>query len=302
MTTVTKAVYVNFTAARSADRMNRLSSLVQRTELNSLVIDVRSNGGALLHEDDETTRDQLGALRGAGIYLIARVVAFKGGPRGWYDPGSEARWREIAEISLRAFEAGFDEVNYDYVRYGAAREPRSRTPIQERAPTIRAFFEFLRAEVGDAASRPISADLFGITLLGPQDGVGQRLEDAVELFDYVMPMPYPSHWEPGSFGLANPAHHPYETLHASLSAGWRRVAELPGRMALLRSWIQAFDLDSSRPMRRYRYTPWHIQAQIRAIEDAGCAGYAAWNPRSDYDERAFVAEPREVAGGRSDPG
>ncbi|WP_437965655.1 putative glycoside hydrolase [Sorangium sp. So ce260] len=289
MPTVTKAIYVNFAAGRSADRMNRLSSLVQRTELNSLVIDVRSDGGALLLESDEATRGHLEALRHAGIYLIARLVAFKGGPRGWYDPGSEERWREIAEISLRAFDAGFDEVNYDYVRYGAAREPRSRTPIRERAPTIRAFFEFLRAEVGDAASRPISADLFGITLLGPQDGVGQRIEDAVELFDYVMPMPYPSHWGPGSFGLANPAHHPYETVHASLSAGWRRVADLPGRIALLRSWVQAFDLDSSRPMRRYKYTPWHIREQIRAIDDAGCAGYAAWNPRSAYEESAFLA-------------
>ncbi len=268
--------------------MERLSSLVQRTELNSLVIDVRSNGGALLLESDEATRARLEALRHAGIYLIARLVAFKGGPRGWYDPGSEERWREIAEISLRAFDAGFDEVNYDYVRYGAAREPRSPTPIHERTPTIRAFFEFLRAEVGDAASRPISADLFGITLLGPQDGIGQRLEDAVELFDYVMPMPYPSHWGPGSFGLANPAHHPYETLHASLSAGWRRVADLPGRIAQLRSWVQAFDLDSSRPMRRYKYTPWHIRQQIRAIDDAGCAGYAAWNPRCDYEESAFL--------------
>ncbi|WP_437524642.1 putative glycoside hydrolase [Sorangium sp. So ce726] len=295
MPTITKAIYVNFAAGRSVDRLNRLSSLVQRTELNSMVIDIRSEEGALLFERDEVTRAQLGALRDAGIYLIARLVAFKGGPRGWYDPGSQPRWREIAEISLRAYDVGFDEVNYDYVRYGAAREPRSRTPIEERAPTIRAFFEFLRAEVGNAASRAISADVFGFTLLGPQDGIGQRLEDAVELFDYVMPMPYPSHWGPGSFGFANPAHHPYEILYASLSAGWRRVAALPGRIGLLRSWIQAFDLDSSRPMQRYEYTPWHIQEQIRAIDDAGCAGYAAWNPRSHYDESAFVGAPRDTA-------
>ncbi|WP_437764860.1 putative glycoside hydrolase [Sorangium sp. So ce281] len=294
MPTITKAIYVNFAAGRNVERLNRLSSLVQRTELNSLVIDIRSEGGALLFERDEVTRAQLGALRDAGIYLIARLVAFKGGPRGWHDPGSEPRWHEIAEISLRAYDAGFDEVNYDYVRYGAAREPRSRTPIEERAPTIRAFFEFLRAEVGNAASRPISADVFGFTLLGPQEGIGQRLEDAVELFDYVMPMPYPSHWGPGSFGFANPAHHPYETLYASLSAGWRRVAALPGRIGLLRSWIQAFDLDSSRPMQRYEYTPWHIQEQIRANDDAGCAGYAAWNPRSHYDESAFVGAPRDT--------
>lgn len=288
-----KAVYVGFAAARSADRINRLMSLVRRTELNALVIDVRSKRGALLHESDDDTRALLDALHEAGIYLIARVVAFKGGPKGWYDPGSKARWEELAEISWKAFDLGFDEVNYDYVRYGAANEPRSRTPVQERRPTLRAFFAFLRAQVA-AESRPISADLFGITLLGPQDSIGQRLEDAAVYFDYVMPMPYPSHWGPGSFGLSNPAHHPYKAIYKPLSTGWRSMADLPDRIARMRCWIQAFDLDSSRPMRRYEYTPWHIQEQARACEDAGCAGWAAWNPRSEYDEKAFAAADGEA--------
>jgi hypothetical protein len=286
-----KAVYVNHGAATSRDRMARVVALVERTELNSLVIDVRSSGGPLLLESDDASRSALSALRAGGIYLIARVVAFKGGPRGWYDPASRARWQEIAEISARALDLGFDEINYDYVRYGAANEPRSSTPTSQRIPTIRAFSAYLREQVAERKSCPISADVFGVTLVSPQPGIGQRLEDAVEFFDYVMPMPYPSHWGPGSFGVSNPAHHPYRVLYESLSLGFRRVAELPGRIAALRSWIQAFDLDSSRPMRRYDYTPWHVREQIRACDDAGCAGWAAWNGRSVYDGEAFVAPP-----------
>jgi hypothetical protein len=287
MTTSVKAVYVNLGTATSKGPMGRIAALVERTELNSLVIDVRSDGASILLQSDEATRATLEELHRREFYLIARIVAFKGGPRGWYDPGSRARWQELAEVSARALDLGFDEINYDYVRYGAANEPRSPTPLDERIPTLRAFFAFLRERVGGPAGRPISADVFGITLLSPQQRIGQRLEDVVEFFDYVMPMPYPSHWGRGSFGLSNPAHHPYETVYESLTRGWRAVADLPGRIGVLRSWIQAFNLDSSRPMRRYEYTPWHVREQIRACDDAGCAGWAVWNPRDVYDERAF---------------
>ena len=285
---IVKAVYANHFVATQPDRLRRLTDLVEKTELNALFIDIRSNGGPILAKTDEETRRLLGSLHDRGIYLAARVVAFQGGPLGWYDPASEARWRRIAEASAEAVELGFDEINYDYVRYGAAREPRSPTPEAERAPIIRSFAEFLREEVGDRWGRPISADIFGFTLLGPQALIGQRLADFTELFDYVMPMPYPSHWGLGTFGIENPAHEPYRIVHAALSIGERSMAEHPARRARLRSWIQAFDLDSSQPKRFYRYTPWHVREQIRACDDVHAAGWCAWNVRGNYDAAAFT--------------
>jgi hypothetical protein len=288
--TIVKAVYVNLGTAAHADRMSRLTALVERTELNALFIDIHGAGGPVLRKSDAETEALLKDLHDRGIYAVARLVAFQGGPHGWYDPGSEARWRQIAEISARAVNLGFDEINYDYVRYGAAREPTSSTPIAERAGIIRSFGQYLRDEVGATTGRPISADIFGFTLLSTQLVIGQRLEDFVELFDYVMPMPYPSHWGPGTFGFANPAHEPYETIHKALTMGWRRVAADPTRRAELRSWIQAFNLDSSRPMQFYRYTPWHVREQIRACDDAGCAGWCAWNANSAYEPEAFTSK------------
>ncbi|MBI1975005.1 MAG: hypothetical protein HYS57_01440 [Parcubacteria group bacterium] len=299
-----KGIYINLGIINSP-RFWRLVEMVERTELNTLVIDIRSGGGPILLRDDQKSRELLTELHARNIYLIARLVAFKGGGGGWYDPASRKRWNDIARIARRAIELGFDEVNFDYVRFGAVNEPRSATPISERTAIIRTFFRFLRKEVAEKTGRPISVDIFGATFIWPQHTIGQRLEDAAESFDYVIPMPYPSHWGPGSFGLANPAYHPYQTVYRSLTQGWRKVENNPKRIASLRSWIQAFDLDSSRPMRRYKYTPWHIREQIRACYDvarppaaiptaksggAGCTGWILWNAANVYDESSFLKE------------
>ncbi|APR87501.1 Putative glycoside hydrolase [Minicystis rosea] len=282
---ILKAVYGNLFVATQPERLRRLTDLVESTELNALFLDIRSNGSPILAKTDEETRIILESLHERGIYLAARLVSFQGGPRGWYDPASEARWRQIADASARAVELGFDEINYDYVRYGAAREPKSPTPEAERGPVIRSFAEFLREKVGDRLQRPISADIFGFTLLGPQALIGQRLADFTELFDYVMPMPYPSHWRPGTFGMKNPAHEPYQVLQHALSVGEKSMAEDQSRRARLRSWIQAFDLDSF--MRFYRYAPWHVREQIRACDDVHAQGWCAWNAGGNYDAEAF---------------
>lgn len=285
-----KALYVNLGTAENPNRMARIIGMVERTELNALVIDVRSGGGPLMFGSDTKAKAFLANLHTRNIYAIARIVVFKGGPAGWHDPASRQRWQQVADVSRRALAIGFDEINYDYIRYGSVNEPKSGTPISERVEVIRSFFEFLKREVRDKTGRPISADIFGVTFIQPQPSIGQRLEDAARNFDYVMPMPYPSHWGPGNFGLSNPAHYPYETVYRTLTAGWQKVANDPSRIAKLRTWIQAFDLDSSRPMRYYKYTPWHIQEQIRACYDAGCVGWALWNAGNIYDESAFLKE------------
>ncbi|MFT3770110.1 MAG: putative glycoside hydrolase [Minicystis sp.] len=283
-----KAIYVSLGTAIHPERLDRLTTQVEGTELNALFVDIRSTGGPLLRKTDAETAAVLQDLHDRGLYVAARLVAFQGGPRGWYDPGSEDRWKRIAEVSHRAVDLGFDEINFDYFRYGASREPKSPTPVPERAGIIRSFAEFLREEVGEQTGRPLSVDIFGYTLLGPQLVIGQRLEDFAELSDYVMPMPYPSHWGLGTFGIKNPAHEPYKVVHRALSEGWKQVAGDPKRRAQLRTWIQAFNLDSA--MRFYPYTPWHVREQIRACVDAGGAGWCAWNAKNEYDPRAFSTE------------
>lgn len=284
---IVKALYITFRTAENANRMATLAGMASRTGINAFVIDIRANGGPILFANDTRTKAFLSGLHARNIYLIARIVAFKGGKGGWYDPASKKRWYEIAEASRRAIALGFDEINYDYVRYGSVNEPSSRTPLNRRTAVIRSFFEFLRTEVRDKTGRPISVDIFGWAFLEPQLAIGQRIEDAIHNFDYVMPMVYPSHWGRGNLGIPIPGREPYKTVYRALALGWDRAKHDPKRIARLRVWIQAFDLESINPVRTMRYGPKEIAMQVRACYDAGCTGWALWNAANVYEEEAL---------------
>jgi len=284
---IMKALYITLGTAENPNRMAKITDMALRAGINALVIDIRSNGGPLIFGNDTKTKEFLAELHKRNIYAIARIVAFKGGPSGWYDPASRKRWEQIAEVSRRAISLGFDEINYDYVRYGSVNEPGSSTPIGQRTAIIRSFFEFLKVEVREKTGRPISIDIFGWVFIEPQRVIGQRVEDAIENFDYVMPMVYPSHWGRNNLGIPIPGREPYKTVYRSLTIGWNRVKDDPRRIAKLRAWIQAFNLESINPIRTMRYGPAEISAQVRACYDAGCIGWALWNAGNVYDETAL---------------
>jgi hypothetical protein len=284
---VLKAIYITISSAENSRRMAELVNMATRSGINSLVIDIRSNGGPLLFGSDIKTRVFLKELKQKNFYLIARIVVFKGGPNGWYDPEDRNRWIQVKEVSLRALSLGFDEINYDYVRYGAVNEPQSSTPIVRRIDVIRSFFEFLNIQVRQKANRPISVDIFGWAFLEPQRVIGQRPEDAAYNFDYVMPMVYPSHWGRNNLGIPIPGREPYKTVYISLSKGWSKIKNDPKRIAKLRAWIQAFDLESINPIRYKKYGPAEIGAQIKACYDAGCEGWALWNAGNVYEETSL---------------
>ncbi len=288
---VVKALYVTFYSFESPKKLQEVISNLEKNEFNSLVIDVRSDGSGLFDINNEKVKGILSGLHDKNIYLIGRIVAFKNGEKSWYDPASRERWDQIATTSKSAYDLGFDEINYDYVRYGGPTEAQSQTPIEQRRPTIQAFFEFLNKEVRQKYGFPISADIFGTTFINPEAGIGQSLEDAAQNFDYIMPMPYPSHWALGTFGIKHPGTEPYQTVFQALTAGWAKVKDDPKRIASLRSWIQAFNIESISPWKLMDYTPQDIDAQIRACTDAGCTGWALWNGFSTYRSDYSTSSP-----------
>jgi hypothetical protein len=281
-----KGLYVTFYSFESKTKFNEIIAAAEKNGINALIIDVRSDGTALFDFSDYNAKYTFSQLHDKGIYLIARVVAFKVSDTKWYDPSSKERWNQIADISKRAIDLGFDEINYDYIRYGGPSEARSDTPIAEREPIIKSFFEFLNKEVRQKYGRPISADIFGITFINADAGIGQSLEDAAQNFDYIMPMPYPSHWALGSLGIAHPGNQPYQIVYQSLTKGWIKIKDDPLRVAQLRSWIQAFDIESISPWKLRPYTAVDIQDQIKACTDAGCVGWSLWNGFSTYKDFA----------------
>ncbi len=249
-------------------------------------------------------------LREQGFYLIARVVAFpdnvyaKSHPdqalrykgsgalwkdkkhNHWLDPASKEYWTYLVHVAKAASRAGFDEINFDYIRFpsdGSLKEIRypywdGTTPREE---VIKTFFHFLSANFSDS-DVTISGDLFGQVLVNSDDmGIGQKFEIALPYFDVIAPMTYPSHYIDGFAGYKNPAEHPYEVIDYSLKEAKKKIASstIPvEEMAKIRPWLQVFNIGAV-------YDGSMVRKQIKALEDNGLkAGYMLWSPSNVYPD------------------
>jgi hypothetical protein len=314
-----KAVYLNPTMDDGYD-LDRLLDLIDRTELNALVIDVKEQGvyvdtGVDLFREAGTVVPYydvaavLDALHARDVYSIARQVVFKdtplaearpdlavanaatGGPWhdmngvSWVNPFSEEVWAANIDLAVELVGLGFDEIQFDYVRFPTdgdlgAMDFGREVTESVQVETIAGFLGEARANVA-AVGAKVGADVFGFTLLLDDIGIGQNIGRIAEVVDYVCPMVYPSHFPNGSIAVDGPPNDfPYETIEISLGAGEERVAGLRGK---LRPWLQDFSLPGMSD-----YGAPEVRAQIDAAEANGAAGWMIWNAASVYDEDAFA--------------
>ncbi len=214
----------------------------------------------------------------------------------WMDPAAKGVWEYDAAIARDAAERGFDEINFDYVRFpsggnlDAAIFPfwDEKTPRHE---IIRDFFRYLRSALPNVK---LSADLFGFAAIRKDDlGIGQEIEDAFPYFDYLAPMVYPSHYSSGFNGFTNPAAHPYEVILYSLKEmDARRMALLSATstqplksVAKIRPWLQDFDLNG------VPYDAAMVGKEIQATKDSlqnDYAGFMLWSPTNIYTTDALL--------------
>ncbi len=320
---VVKAVYLPFYAVGWDERREHIIDLIAKTELNAVVMDVKGDRGlvnagvgvplsASIGADIVLVNDLpaiLARLKEKGVYTIARIVVFKdtklaqGRPdlavrdeRGiyvdceeqlWVDHFSPEVWDYNISIAQRSIAIGFDEVQFDYVRFpsdcmrGRLIYSQESTE-QTRTAAIAGFLGRARA-----ALRPlggvIAADTFGWTAVREDDmGIGQLLESIAPEVDYFSPMAYPSTWGPGSLKLDYPAATPYEIILKSLSQAEERLKAIPG--VKLRPWLQ--DFNDYGP-RRLTYGPQQVLLQRQAAVAAGSHGWMLWNPAGIYNEGAL---------------
>jgi len=339
---VVKAIYATSWTASSQSRMNELIKLINETELNAIVIDIKDYSGYITYDIQNAEVEKYKAkelrtprinalikqLHENGIYVIARTTVFQdpvlakarpdlaiksassGGTwkdrKGisWVDSSSKEVWDYNIAIAKDASERGFDEINFDYIRFASDGNLSdmvfsSYNPVNGPKHTvIKKFFQHLHSELHNVK---ISADLFGLTTVNSDDlGIGQIIEDAYETFDYVAPMVYPSHYASGFLGYKNPALYPYEVVNYSMVravARLQKLAEIPGsattstppkideqklsQLAKLRPWLQDFDLGAD-------YDAAKVRAQIQAVSDAGLnSGWMLWDPRNVYTRGAL---------------
>ncbi|MCX6730089.1 MAG: hypothetical protein NT058_01160, partial [Candidatus Portnoybacteria bacterium] len=211
----------------------------------------------------------------------------------WVDPASQEVWDYNLEIAKEAIKVGFDEINFDYIRFPSDGNVSSAIyPFWDgkilKKEILRQFFEYVNQRL-KPLNIPISADLFGLIMSSTNDlGIGQWLEYAIPYFDYVCPMVYPSHYPPTFLGFENPAEYPYEVIFSELKKGNERIASLSAsnpdlKLAKLRPWLQDFDMGAI-------YDARMIELQKQATDDAGGMGWLLWNSKNIYTESGLQKE------------
>jgi hypothetical protein len=324
-----KAAYLTYYGVGDRGIRGRVLDLASRTELNAVVIDVKGDRGWILYQTEvpqalaagaqgpATLRDFDGLmadLKARGIYTIARIVTFKdnilanarpdlaiidtrtGKPwidnekLAWVDPFQEEVWAYNIAIGQEAIRRGFDEVQFDYVRFptdgklSATRYAKPNTR-ETRLPTIAAFLAKARTELG-ASGAFVAADLFGYTAFNENDtDIGQRIEELAPHLDYICPMVYPSGYHKGIPGHPNPVRVPGKVVSESV----RLIRKRAGiNVVRVRPWLQDFK-DYAFDRRIFGVT--EVTAQIRGAEESGAAGWMLWNPRNDYTAAALRGKP-----------
>jgi hypothetical protein len=190
------------------------------------------------------------------------------------DPTNTKVWDYIDALAQESYNRGFDEINFDYIRFpsdGNMKDIDYPQGTETRADIIESFFIHLHSKMSTAGI-PTSADLFGLTTEAVDDmGIGQVLEKALPNFDFIAPMIYPSHYGKGYSGFTNPADHPYQVITQAMKEGVQRAKILGFDASKFRPWIQDFGL-------KMTYGSNEVKAQIKATNDVGLTSWILWSP------------------------
>ncbi len=324
-----RGIYMTSWTAGTPSLFNNLLNLIEETELNAVVLDVKDYSGYLSFRTSIPLAEEIKAhdelrivdiqkvirdLHDRNIYVIGRLQVFQDPllalarpdlavrdsvtrepwrdhkNLSWLDPAGQEVRQYALEIAREADRYGFDEINFDYVRFPSdGNLERMVFPfwdnVTPRYEVVRSFFQFLREETLKEDIK-ISADIFGMASWRAMDldydaYIGQRMTDALPYFDAVMPMIYPSHFAPGTVGFENPADHPYEIVYESLKRTKQLMATTTNCVASIRPWIQDFDIGAN-------YGPEEVRAQIRATYDNGIKGWVLWNASNKYTREALL--------------
>ena len=307
-----------------------LVDLVKQTELNAVVVDVKDEAGTLLwdmdlplakdggganwRDDFDGVEDRLKMLKDAGGWAIARIACFKdtlvaeshpelavqqqGGGRwhasedfGWLNPYQDDAGQWCIDVGKAALELGFDEVQYDYIRFPNGGDGDTSVIELPGVPDDRPREEWRHSdEIVDFLKRAseqiheaggyISSDLFGLVTYDfrwDAGGTGQVLERIAQYVDYISPMVYPSHYGKGNYGLLpHPIEYPYETVWNAMQEARMRTQ---GLHAKIRPWLEDF----SAPWMGYpEHSPKHVSEQMRATYENGIEGWMLWNAANHY--------------------
>lgn len=361
-----QAIYMTSCVVGTPSFRAKLVELIEETEINSVIIDVKDYSGTLSFSPESDawrpawesakcgTRDMkefVTELHNKGIFVIARVAVFQDpfyttkrpdlavkksdGVTVWkdhkglsfIDVGAREYWDHIVDLSREVYNLGFDELNFDYVRYPSDGPMKDIAFTHSQAypgddtmqANLEEFFKYLNSKLDDealfgkykhvghgrdSATPWTSVDLFGMTTSNYDDlSIGQVQERAAPYFDFIAPMVYPSHYPKDAFGYGNPNQYPYEIVYYAMKTG---VARMVSSTTPLQGFAHTRVGTSTPPIyQKPTYTgdklrTWiqdfdyggnydvaEVKAQIKASRDAGVHSFMIWAPSNIYTRGAL---------------
>ncbi len=342
-----RGLYLTAYSAADENIRDYVLNLLDETEINTVVITIKSEDGLLavdfdiplaeeigavssiVFSDEESLKDLLNIYKEHGAYTVARIACFRddllaqaredcslhwneeyGGDiycdsQGyyWLDPGNDTVRQYIADISQAACDAGFDEIQYDYVRFPTTYIGRvdyyggdgyyladgytyNEEAAKIRQDTITSFIEYAcRTLVPQGVF--VSADVYGTIINNDEDSgnVGQDYAAMSQWLDYICPMVYPSHYSDGAYNIDYPDTEPYELVSAAMGDSKEALSGLTDsgkHCATVRPWLQAFT--ATWVTHHITYGGTELRKQIDAIYDAGYNEWLIWQSSGEYED------------------
>ncbi|WP_244888138.1 putative glycoside hydrolase [[Bacillus] enclensis] len=325
-----RGVYVTGHSA-GGERINKLTNLVDSTDLNAMVIDIKDDNGNLTYEPEASSsyadigqpyikdpKSLLDKLEEKQIYPIARVVVFKdtvlankkpelsykdggqvwknGRGESFVNPFLKEVWDYNVGIAIEAAKMGFQEIQFDYVRFPEGFEKRDKEleystgeytdkekdNVQKRVQAVTDFVAYAEEKLKPYGVK-VSVDIFGYTATLPEaPGIGQNFSKISEHVDVISSMIYPSHWTP-YFGIAKPDLQPYELVTEYAKLENKKLAELEDP-PISRPWLQDFTASWLGSGNYKTYGKAEIEAQIKALNDQGINEFLLWDAGNSYTE------------------
>ena len=337
-----KGLYLTPNSVATKERLQHYVDLANTTEINAYVVDIKDDLGEICYETNVPlaikhdawkkkydVRQMLDTFHENDIKVIGRVVCFSdplmplkepdislknangtvfkvplnNSHLAWLDPSNEIAWQYIIDISKEALEIGFDEIQYDYIRFPETTNFKYNMSylVKEKSDYINGFMKSAMSQLDGI----FSGDIFGSVCLQSRDagGIGQTLETISGQFNYISPMIYPSHYANDSNHYSgngvgtniNGVHYkkpdlePYNIIYNTLLITKKRLTDA-GLDIKVRPYLQGFTADYMPDGYYAKYGVDEYKAQIKAVYDSGYSEWIFWNSRNTYVEKAFLPE------------
>jgi hypothetical protein len=364
-----KSIYMSACVVGTPNFRDKLVALANETEINSIVIDIKDFSGTLSFPPENDAwkqawenadcgardmREFIQQLHDQNIFVIGRITVFqdpfytKNHPElavkradrttiwtdykglSFIDVGAKPYWDDLIKLVVDSYNIGFDELNFDYVRYPSDgpmndisfTHAEATQYGKDKQANLEAFFKYLNERLDDESiydaykhentgrdkNTPwTSADLFGMTTTNFDDlSIGQVQDRAAPYFDFIAPMVYPSHYPKSFLNLGNPNDYPYKVVYHAMKTGVDRMkSDTTPMQGFLHERIgtstpatykkPTYDGNKLRTWIQDfdyggDYDAADVRAQIQASNDAGVKSFMIWAPSNIYTRAALKPE------------